>query len=170
MTRLLYAIPTRGLLGFRSEFMTVTKGMGVMNYVFSHYGPYAGEMRNRKNGALVVKATCTTVAYALFNLQERGRLFMGPGLPVYMGQIIGEHARDNDMIVNPAKGKKLTNMRAAGSDENVVLTPPPNEPGRLHRLHQRRRAGGGHPQVHPAAQAADAEVGGLGIRVWGLGS
>jgi GTP-binding protein len=103
--------------------MTITKGMGVMNYVFSHYGPHAGEMRNRKNGALVVKAPCTTVAYSLFNLQERGRLFVGPGLPVYLGQIIGENARDDDMIVNPARGKKLTNMRAAGSDENVVLTP-----------------------------------------------
>ena len=124
MTRLLYAIPTRGLLGFRSEFMTITKGMGVMNYVFSHYGPHAGEMRNRKNGALVVKDASTTIAFALFNLQERGRLFVGPGLDVYMGQIIGENARDDDMIVNPARGKKLTNMRAAGSDENVVLTPP----------------------------------------------
>ena len=104
--------------------MTITKGMGVMNYVFSHYGPHAGEMRNRKNGALVVKDAATTIAFALFNLQERGRLFLGPGIDVYMGQIIGEHARDNDLIVNPARGKKLTNMRAAGSDENVVLTPP----------------------------------------------
>jgi GTP-binding protein len=119
--RLVYKIPTRGLLGFRSEFMTITKGMGIMNYVFSEYGPHAGEIRNRKNGVLVVKETCTTVAYALFNLQERGKLFCGPGIAVHVGQILGEHCRENDLVVNPAKGKKLTNMRAAGSDENVVL-------------------------------------------------
>ena len=124
MTRLLYKIPTRGLLGYRSQFMTDTKGMGVMNYVFAEYGPYAGEIKNRSNGTLVVKEPSTTVAYALFNLQERGRLFIGPGEKVYKGQIIGENAREGDMVVNPAKGKKLTNMRASGSDENVVLTPP----------------------------------------------
>ena len=95
-----------------------------MNYVFDGYGPHAGEIRNRKNGVLVVKGPCTTVAYALFNLQERGRLFYGPGARAYAGQILGEHCRDNDLIVNPAKGKKLTNMRAAGSDENVILTTP----------------------------------------------
>ncbi|HUU41809.1 MAG TPA: translational GTPase TypA, partial [Desulfatiglandales bacterium] len=124
MTRLVYKIPTRGLLGFRPEFMTITKGMGVMNYIFCEYGPYVGPIRNRKNGVLVVKETCTTVAYALFNLQERGKLFIRSGIPVYDGQIIGEHCRENDLVVNPAKGKKLTNMRAAGSDENVVLTTP----------------------------------------------
>ncbi len=124
MTRLVYKIPTRGLLGFRSEFLTDTKGMGTMSYVFAGYAPYAGEIRNRINGALVVKNTCSTVAYALFNLQERGRLFVGPALDVYAGQIIGEHCRSGDLVVNPAKGKKLTNMRAAGSDDNVILTPP----------------------------------------------
>jgi len=124
MTRLLYKIPTRGLLGYRAQFMTDTKGMGVMNYVFAEYGPHAGEIRNRINGALVVKEPCTTVAYALFNLQERGRLFVGPGERSYKGQIIGENSREGDMVVNPAKGKKLTNMRASGSDENVILTPP----------------------------------------------
>jgi GTP-binding protein len=124
MARIVYRIPTRGLLGFRSEFLTVTRGMGIMNYVFHGYGPYAGEIRNRKNGVLAVKAPCTTVAYALFNLQERGRLFYGPGVRVYAGQILGEHCRDNDLVVNPAKGKKLTNIRAAGSDENVVLVSP----------------------------------------------
>jgi GTP-binding protein len=123
-TRLVYKIPTRGLIGFRSEFLTDTRGMGVMNYVFAGYGPFAGEILNRGRGALVVKDTCTTVAYALFNLQERGRLFLGPGIKVYGGQIIGEHCRAGDLVVNPAKGKKLTNMRAAGSDENVILTPP----------------------------------------------
>jgi GTP-binding protein len=124
MIRLVYKVPTRGLIGFRSEFLTDTRGMGVMNYVFAGYGPFAGEISNRISGALVVKEACTTVAYALFNLQERGRLFLGPGVKVYGGQIIGEHCRAGDLVVNPAKGKKLTNMRAAGSDENVILTPP----------------------------------------------
>ncbi|MBW1787989.1 MAG: translational GTPase TypA [Deltaproteobacteria bacterium] len=124
MIRLLYKVPTRGLIGFRSQFLTDTRGMGVMNYVFAGYGPFAGEILNRTSGALVVKEACTTVAYALFNLQERGRLFLGPGVRVYGGQIIGEHSRTGDLVVNPAKGKKLTNMRAAGSDENVILMPP----------------------------------------------
>jgi GTP-binding protein len=98
--------------------------MGIMNYVFAGYGPYAGEITNRTSGVLVVKEGCATVAYALFNLQERGTLFLGPGVKVYKGQIIGEHCRTGDLVVNPAKGKKLTNMRASGSDENVILTPP----------------------------------------------
>ncbi len=126
MTRMIFKIPTRGLLGFRSEFLTDTKGLGIMNYVFADYGPHAGDIVNRVNGALVVKEPCATVAYALFNLQERGRLFMGPGIKVYAGQIIGEYSRTGDLVVNPAKGKKLTNMRASGSDENVILTPPVN--------------------------------------------
>ncbi len=122
--RLCYTIPTRGLLGYKSEFMSDTRGMGVMTYIFSGYDRHAGEMRNRKNGVLVTMENCTTVAYALFNLQNRGSLFMGPGIKVYRGQIIGEHCRENDLTVNPAKGKQLTNIRAAGSDENVILTPP----------------------------------------------
>jgi len=124
IVRLVYKVPTRGLIGFRSKFLTDTKGMGMMNYVFAGYGPFAGKLSNRSSGALVVKETCTTVAYALFNLQQRGRLFLGPGVKVYAGQIIGEHCRTGDLVVNPAKGKKLTNLRAAGSDENVILTPP----------------------------------------------
>ena len=124
MIRLVYKVPTRGLIGFRSEFLTDTKGMGVMNYVFSSYGPFAGEMLNRSRGALVVKDACTTVAYALFNLQDRGSLFLGPGVKVYSGQIIGEHCRTGDLVVNPSKGKQLTNMRASGTDESVTLTPP----------------------------------------------
>ncbi|NOX25727.1 MAG: translational GTPase TypA [Deltaproteobacteria bacterium] len=123
MTRLVYKIPTRGLLGFRSRFMTDTKGMGIMNYVFSEYGPYAGDIINRQNGVMIAKENCTTVAYALFNLQERGRMFLNAGENVYVGQIVGENCRSEDMVVNPAKGKKLTNMRASGSDEAVVLTP-----------------------------------------------
>ena len=126
LVRLKYKIPTRGLIGFRSEFMSDTKGMGVMNYLFMGYDDYAGDIRNRRSGGIVVKETCVTVAYALFNLQDRGTLFYGPGIPVYVGQIVGEHCRENDLVVNPGKGKKLTNVRAAGSDENVILTPPRN--------------------------------------------
>jgi GTP-binding protein len=124
LARLVYKIPTRGLLGYRSQFMTDTKGMGVMNYVFSEYGPYAGEIENRKNGVLVAMATATTVAFALYNLQNRGKLFLGPQIDIYKGQIVGEHCRTGDLTVNPAKGKQLTNMRASGSDESVTLTPP----------------------------------------------
>ncbi|MBU0945726.1 MAG: translational GTPase TypA [Proteobacteria bacterium] len=124
MVRLKFKIPTRGLLGYRSEFMTDTKGMGMMSYVFAEYGPWAGDIKNRVNGVLVVKEACTSVAYALFNLQDRGRLFVGPGFPMYQGQIVGECSRAADLVVNPAKGKKLTNMRASGSDEAVILTPP----------------------------------------------
>ena len=123
MVRMEYRIPTRGLIGFRSEFLTETKGMGTMSYIFDGYDRYAGKIKNRSNGALVVMDECNTVAYALFNLQERGQLFLGPGEKVYGGQIIGEHTRKNDLVINPAKGKKLTNMRAAGSDDAVILTP-----------------------------------------------
>ncbi len=124
MVRMVFSIPTRGLLGYRSEFMTDTKGMGMMSYVFSEYGPYAGDIINRVSGVLVVKEPCVAVAYALFNLQDRGKLFIKTGAPLYQGQIIGEHCRAADLVVNPAKGKKLTNMRASGSDEAVILTPP----------------------------------------------
>jgi GTP-binding protein len=126
LARITYRIPTRGLLGFRSQFLTETRGMGVMNYVFDDYGPYAGEIRQRKNGVFIAMHNCQTVAYALFNLQDRGRMFFGPGVDVYAGQIVGEHCRENDLPVNPAKSKKLTNMRASGSDDNVLLTPPVN--------------------------------------------
>ena len=124
VARLRYKVPTRGLLGFKSEFMTDTKGTGIMNYIFLEYDEYAGEMRNRKNGVLIAMEQGVTAGYALFNLQERGKLFLGPGEKVYGGQVIGEHSRENDLVVNPSKGKKLTNMRAAGSDDNIVLTPP----------------------------------------------
>ena len=97
-----------------------------MGYIFSGYERYAGEIRNRDRGVLVAMETCRTVAYALYNLQDRGRLFLGPGIDVYRGQIVGEHCREGDLSVNPAKGKKLTNMRASGSDESVILTPPTN--------------------------------------------
>jgi len=124
MARLKYRIPTRGLLGFKSEFMSDTKGLGVLTYIFDDYGPYAGDMRNRKNGVLVSMNTSRTVAFALFNLQKRGKIFLNPGEKIYEGQIVGEHCRENDLTVNAAKGKQLTNMRASGSDEAVTLTPP----------------------------------------------
>ncbi|MCI5197224.1 MAG: translational GTPase TypA, partial [Candidatus Electrothrix sp. AW5] len=124
MSRMVFKVPTRGLLGYRSEFMTDTRGMGVMNYVFAEWGTHAGEIQNRQNGVMIVKENCTSVAYALFNLQDRGILFVHPGEELYKGQIIGENCRTADLVVNPAKGKKLTNMRASGSDEAVILTPP----------------------------------------------
>ena len=124
MARLEYKIPTRGLLGYQSEFMMASKGMGVMNYRFSEYGPYTGEIKTRKNGVLIAKETSETVAYALNSLQARGILFLGPGVRVYEGQIIGQHAKEDDLTVNSAKSKKLTNMRASGSDDTIVLTPP----------------------------------------------
>jgi GTP-binding protein len=124
MVRITYKIPTRGLLGFRNEFMTESKGMGTMNYIFSGFDKYAGDIKNRKNGVMIVKEECVSVAYALFSLQDRGKLFLGPQHKLYEGQIIGENARDNDLVVNPGRTKKLTNIRAAGCDENVILTPP----------------------------------------------
>ncbi|OED35695.1 GTP-binding protein TypA [PVC group bacterium (ex Bugula neritina AB1)] len=123
-TRMKYKIPTRGLLGFKSEFMTDTKGMGQMNYIFDDYGPYAGVMKNRKNGAIIAIENGTTNSYALSNLQDRAKLFLGPSIDVYKGQIIGENSREEDMVVNPSKSKKLTNVRASGSDDNIVLIPP----------------------------------------------
>ncbi len=123
MAKLNYTIPTRGILGYFAEFMMDTKGKGVLNCVFSHYGDYSGDIPSRKNGVMVAKEPCSTVSYALFNLQERGVLFMGPGESIYEGQIIGEHCRDNDLLVNPGKGKKLTNVRASGSDDAIILTP-----------------------------------------------
>ena len=123
MARMKWKIPTRGLLGYKSEFMSDTKGMGVLTYVFLEYDAHVGPMRNRKSGVLVSMNDATTVAFALFNLQRRGTLFLGPGSKVYKGQIVGSHCRENDLTVNAAKGKQLTNMRASGSDDSVILTP-----------------------------------------------
>jgi GTP-binding protein len=123
--RLDYRIPTRGLIGFRTEYLTATSGTGLMYHVFDKYAPrVAGTIAQRNNGALVSMIQGKALAYALFNLQERGRLFIGHGAPVYEGMIIGIHQRQNDLGVNPTKAKQLTNIRAAGSDENLVLTPP----------------------------------------------
>lgn len=123
--RLEYAIPSRGLIGFQTEFMTATSGTGLMYHVFDHYGPIKkGAVVHRKNGVLVANGVGKALGYALFNLQGRGRLFIGPGIEVYEGMIIGIHSRENDLVVNPLKAKQLTNIRAAGSDENILLTPP----------------------------------------------
>ncbi len=123
--RLDYLVPSRGLIGFQTEFRTMTRGTGLLHHVFDHYGPVVQrELGQRPNGVLIANGQGTALAYSLFSLQERGRLCIGPGEEVYEGMIIGLNNRDNDLVVNPLKGKKLTNMRAAGKDENVVLTPP----------------------------------------------
>jgi GTP-binding protein len=122
--RLDYNIPSRGLIGFQMEFMTLTRGTGIKSHVFDSYAPVKGELPARRNGVLVSAEQGDAVAYALWNLEDRGRMFVSPGERLYEGMVIGIHSRDNDLIVNPIKGKKLTNVRAAGKDEAVTLTPP----------------------------------------------
>ena len=123
--RLDFMMPSRGLIGFRSQFMTLTSGSGILTSIFDHYGPVKeGEVGQRNNGVLVSMVKGKVLGYSLFNLQSRGRMFVDPNVEVYEGQIIGLHIRDNDLVVNPTKGKQLTNIRAAGTDENIILTPP----------------------------------------------
>ena len=123
--RLEYIIPSRGLIGFQTEFMTTTSGTGLLYHSFDHYGEYKdGDIGQRNNGVLIAKGQGKALAYALFNLQERGKLFIGHAEEVYEGMVIGIHARDNDLVVNPLKAKQLTNIRAAGTDENLILTKP----------------------------------------------
>jgi GTP-binding protein len=122
--RMEWTVTSRGLIGYRSEFLTDTRGTGTLYHVFSHYGPAQGDRRKRLRGVMISMDAGQTVAFALFNLQDRAQMFMGAGHDVYGGQIVGLHARDNDLVVNPCKGKKLTNIRAAGSDETIILTPP----------------------------------------------
>ncbi|WP_455024574.1 translational GTPase TypA [Neisseria elongata] len=123
-TRLEYHIPARGLIGFQGEFMTLTRGVGLMSHVFDDYGPVKPDMPGRHNGVLVSQEQGEAVAYALWNLEDRGRMFVSPNDKIYEGMIIGIHSRDNDLVVNPLKGKKLTNVRASGTDEAVRLTTP----------------------------------------------
>ncbi|WP_163532157.1 translational GTPase TypA [Helicobacter suis] len=123
-SRLEFEIPARGLIGYRSEFLTDTKGEGVMNHSFLEFRPFSGSVESRKNGALVSMENGDATAFSLFNIQERGTLFINPQTKVYVGMVIGEHSRDNDLEVNPIKAKHLTNMRASGSDEVIKLTPP----------------------------------------------
>lgn len=130
--RLEFIVPARGLIGFRSLFMTLTSGSGIMTHVFDHYGPISkAELAARNNGVLVSMVKGKTLAYALFSLQDRGRLFIQPNIEVYEGQIVGLHSRSNDLVVNPTKAKQLTNVRASGTDEALILTPPV-----LHSLEQ----------------------------------
>ena len=119
-----YRIPARGLIGFQGEFLTLTRGTGLASHIFDDYGPMAGVMAERRNGVLISQDDGAAVAYALWKLQDRGRMFVSPGDPLYEGIIIGIHSRDNDLVVNPIKGKQLTNVRSSGTDEAVRLITP----------------------------------------------
>jgi len=123
-TRIIAHVPSRGLIGYQGEFLTDTRGTGVLNRVFNDWEPYKGSIPGRRSGVLISMENGTSVAYAIFNLEDRGKFFIGPQEPVYQGMIIGEHSRENDLEVNPLKGKKLTNVRASGTDEAVKLTTP----------------------------------------------
>ena len=123
--RLDYLIPARGIIGFRTDYLTATAGTGLMYHVFDHYGPHKSGISNQRlNGGLIANGQGKALAYSLFNLQERGQLLIDPGTEVYEGMIVGIHSRDNDLVVNPLKAKQLTNIRAAGKDDNILLTPP----------------------------------------------
>jgi len=123
--RLDYSMPSRGLIGFQTDFMTSTSGTGLIYHIFDKYAPYkTGGIGQRTNGVLISNGTGKALAYAIFNLQERGRMFIGHAEEIYEGMVIGIHSRDNDLIVNPLKAKQLTNIRAAGTDENLILVPP----------------------------------------------
>ncbi|MBU6384143.1 MAG: translational GTPase TypA [Verrucomicrobia bacterium] len=124
LTTMQFLVPTRGLMGYRNDFLTRTSGLGVLTSIFETFAPWKGEMAGRARGVLISNSPGKANGYALFNLQERGSLFVKPGDEVYEGMVVGEHARDNDLVVNATKAKQLTNVRAAGSDENIILTPP----------------------------------------------
>ena len=124
VTRLEYIVPARGLMGLRSELLTDTKGTGIMHHSFHGYAPYHGEISFRQNGVLIAMENGASTTYALNNLQERSKLFIDAATPVYEGMIVGENSREGDLVVNPCKEKKLTNVRAAGADDTIKLTPP----------------------------------------------
>jgi GTP-binding protein len=123
-TRVTFLAPSRALIGYQGEFLTDTRGSGVLNRVFSHYEPYKGAIEGRRNGALISNSDGEMASYALWNLEERGIMFVGPGEKTYQGMIIGENAKPDDLDVNPMKAKQLTNVRASGKDEAIRLTPP----------------------------------------------
>ena len=123
-TRIIFNAPSRGLIGYQNKFLTETKGTGVLNRIFKKYEPFKGDIQGRKNGVLIAMDTGTAVSYAIFNLQDRGTIFVKPQTNVYGGMIVGENSKENDLEVNILKGKKLTNVRAAGSDKNIIPTPP----------------------------------------------
>jgi GTP-binding protein len=152
-TRLTLKAPSRSLIGYQGEFLTDTRGSGVLNRVFSHYEPHKGAIEGRLKGVLVSNGDGETAAFALWNLEDRGTMFVGGGEKTYQGMIIGENARWDDLDVNPMKAKQLNNIRASGKDEAVRLTPPRRpQPGTGHRLYRGRRAGRGDAQVDPPAQ------------------
>jgi GTP-binding protein len=122
--RIEYRVPARGLIGFQGEFMNLTRGSGLMSHVFDGYAPMKGDVAERRNGVLISNENGESIAYALWYLQERGRMFVNPGEKLYEGMIIGIHSRENDLVVNPIKTKKLTNVRASGKDDAILLTPP----------------------------------------------
>jgi GTP-binding protein len=122
--RLEYRIPARGLIGFQTEFLNLTRGTGVLSHVFDDYAPMKGEISERRNGVLISQDDGEAVAYALWKLQDRGRMFVSPGDKLYEGMIVGIHSRDNDLVINPIREKKLTNVRASGKDEHIDLVPP----------------------------------------------
>ncbi|MGC2595411.1 MAG: translational GTPase TypA [Rhabdochlamydiaceae bacterium] len=124
ITSIEFLIPTRGLMGYRNQFLTVTRGLGILTSVFDSYGPHKGEIPGRPNGTLISNGLGKVTAYACFTIQDRGSLFVAPGDEVYEGMVVGENSRDNDLVVNVTRGKQLTNVRASGSDENIILTPP----------------------------------------------
>lgn len=124
ITRIEFLLPTRGLMGYRNEFLTMTRGLGILTSIFEEFAPMKGAIPGRSRGVLISMCAGKTSGYACFNLQDRGTLFASPGDEVYEGMIVGEHCRDNDLMVNVTKGKQLTNVRASGSDENIILTPP----------------------------------------------
>ena len=152
--RLVFHVPTRGLIGYQGELLTDTRGTAVMNRLFHDYAPFKGEIAGRRTGVLISNATGEATAYSLFYLQDRGAMMIDPQTRVYEGMIVGEHTRDNDLDVNVIQGKKLTNVRASGKDENVILTPPMRLTlERALSYIARRRAGRGDAQVDPPAQA-----------------
>ena len=152
--RMEFVLPVRGLIGYRGQLLTETRGTALLHQIGEGYGPWAGEVTHRTNGVLVSDRAGVSNAYGLFNLQERAELFIGAGVEVYEGMIVGENSRSGDMDVNPTKEKKLTNIRTHSHDESLRLTPPrPLTLGVGARVHRRRRAGRGHPGVDPAAQA-----------------
>jgi GTP-binding protein len=124
ITRMEFLMPTRGLMGYRNEFLTMTRGLGILTSIFEEFTPWKGNIPGRQKGVLISICTGKTSGYACFNLQDRGVLFTSPGDDVYEGMVVGENSRDNDLVVNVTKGKQLTNVRAAGSDENIILIPP----------------------------------------------
>ena len=154
-TRITFSAPSRGLIGYHGEFLSDTRGTGIMNRLFEKYGPYKGQIEGRKNGVLISNGSGEANAYALGFLEERGILMVAPGDPLYEGIIIGENAKTDDLEVNPMKAKQLTNFRASGGKDDAIRLTPPEEAdaGTGDRVHRRRRDGRGDAQVDPAAQA-----------------